>query len=91
MKMNKEYSFIIEHSAIKSLKKLQPKFIKQIVLKIFTLQNNPFPQDCKKLKGYDKGYRVDQGEYRILYTVEDEKIRIFKIGKRNDGEVYRNL
>ncbi|MEA5533201.1 type II toxin-antitoxin system RelE/ParE family toxin [Crocosphaera sp. XPORK-15E] len=89
--MSKEYSFIIEYSARKSLKNLQPKFIKQIVFKIFTLQDNPFPQDCKKLKGYEKGYRVDQGEYRILYTVEDDKIRVFKIGKRNDGEVYRNL
>ncbi|GBF79628.1 type II toxin-antitoxin system RelE family toxin [Aphanothece sacrum] len=89
--MNKEYSFIIESSARKSLKNLQPKFIKQIVFKIFTLQDNPFPQDCKKLKGYEKGYRVDQGEYRILYTVENDKIRIFKIGKRNDDEVYQNL
>lgn len=89
--MSKEYSLIIEYSARKILKKFQLKFIKQIVFKIFTLQDNPFPQDCKKLKGYDKAYRVDQGEYRILYTVEDDKIRIFKIGKRNDDEVYQNL
>jgi mRNA interferase RelE/StbE len=89
--MIKEYSFIIEHSARKSLKNLQPKFIKQIVFKIFTLLDNPFPQDCKKLKGYAQGYRLDQGEYRILYTVENDKIRVFKIGKRNDDEVYQNL
>ncbi|MBL1210857.1 type II toxin-antitoxin system RelE/ParE family toxin [Geminocystis sp. GBBB08] len=89
--MNKENSLIIEYSARKSLKNLQPKFIKQIVFKIFTLQDNPFPQDHKKLKGYDKGYRVDQGEYRILYRIEDDKIRVFKIGKRNDDEVYQNL
>jgi mRNA interferase RelE/StbE len=91
MKMSKEYSLIIEHSARKSLKNLQPKFIKQIVFKIFTLQDNPFPQDSKKLKGFEDSYRVDQGEYRILYTVEDDKIRVFKIGKRNDDEVYQNL
>ncbi len=89
--MNKEYSLIIDYSARKSLKKLQPKFVVQIVFKIFSLQENPFPQDYKKLKGYEGGYRVDQGEYRILYTVEDDKIRVFKIGKRNDDEVYRNL
>lgn len=89
--MSKEYSLIIEHSARKSLKNLQPKFIKQIVFKIFTLQDNPFPQDSKKLKGFEDSYRVDQGEYRILYTVDDDKIRVFKIGKRNDDEVYQNL
>ena len=89
--MSKEYSLIIEYSARKSIKKLQLKFIKQIVFKIFTLQDNPFPQDYKQLKGYNKAYLVDQGEYRILYTVEDDKIRVFKIGKRNDDEVYKNL
>jgi mRNA interferase RelE/StbE len=89
--MSKEYSLMIETSARKSLKALQPKFIKQIVFKIFTLQDNPFPQDCKKLKGYQRGYRVDQGEYRILYTVEEDRVRIFRIGKRNDDEVYQNL
>jgi mRNA interferase RelE/StbE len=89
--MSKEYSLIIEHSARKSFKNLEPKFIKQIVFKIFMLQDNPFPQDYKKLKGYKEAYRVDQGEYRILYTVSDDKIRIFKIGKRNDDEVYKNL
>ena len=89
--MSKEYSLIIEYSVRKSLKKLPPKFIKQIVFKIFTLQDNPFPQDYKKLKGFNKAYRVDQGEYRILYTIEDDKIRVFKVGKRNDNEVYKNL
>lgn len=82
---------IIEYSARKSLKKLQPKFLKQIVFKIFTLQDNPFPQDYKKLKGHNQAYRVDQGEYRILYTIEDNQIRIFRISKRNDDEVYKNL
>jgi mRNA interferase RelE/StbE len=91
MTMSKEYSLMIEPSARKSLKDFQPKFIKQIVFKIFTLQDNPFPQDSKKLKGYEGGYRVDQGEYRILYTVEEDRVRIFRIGKRNDDEVYQNL
>jgi mRNA-degrading endonuclease RelE of RelBE toxin-antitoxin system len=39
----------------------------------------------------EDSYRVDQGEYRILYTVDNDKIRVFKIGKRNDDEVYQNL
>jgi mRNA interferase RelE/StbE len=46
-----------------------------------------------ELKGYEGGYRVDQGEYRILYTIDDENqlVDVFRIGKRNDGEVYRNF
>jgi len=89
--MNKEYLLLIEKSVLKTLNSLPLKPYKQVTMKLFSLQKNPFPQDSKKLKGFDKSYRVDQGEYRILYLVEDDKIRVFKIGKRNDDEVYQNL
>ncbi|GBF81628.1 type II toxin-antitoxin system RelE family toxin [Aphanothece sacrum] len=89
--MNKTYFLQIDKVAIKALDNLLLKIYKQVTMKLFLLQKNSFPQDCKKLQGYERGYRVDQGEYRILYMVEDDKIRVFKIGKRNDDEVYRNL
>jgi mRNA interferase RelE/StbE len=43
------------------------------------------------LKGNPGIYRVDQGEYRILYTIEEDAVEVFRVGKRNDGEVYENL
>lgn len=61
------------------------------MIKVLALQADPKPQDCKALKGYPGGDRVDQGEYRILYTIEGQTVSIFRVGKRNDGEVYRNL
>jgi mRNA interferase RelE/StbE len=76
---------------VKALDALPQKVFKQVVLKLFALQGNPKPQDCKKLKGYPNGYRVDQGKYRILYTIEENEVRVFRVGKRNDSEVYRNL
>jgi mRNA interferase RelE/StbE len=60
-------------------------------LKIFSLQENPLPQDFKLLKGKSDFYRVDQGEFRILYTIAEDEVQIFRVGKRNDDEVYRNL
>lgn len=89
--MSKQYLLLIEKSVLKMLNELPLKPYKQVTMKLFSLSKTPFPQDCKKLKGFEGAYRVDQGEYRILYTVEEDKIRIFKIGKRNDDEVYRNL
>ena len=91
--MTERYSLIIAKTAEKELLKLQPKFYKQIASKIFSLQSNCQPHDCKALEGYENGYRVDQGEYRILYTIDEESksIQVFRVGKRNDGEVYRNL
>jgi mRNA interferase RelE/StbE len=87
----KTYSLQIGKPAVKSLKALELKPFKQVMVKILSLQSDPKPQDCKALKGYPGGYRVDQGEFRILYTIEGNTISIFRVGKRNDGEVYRNL
>jgi mRNA interferase RelE/StbE len=89
--MADSFSLRIAKPAVKFLKDLPLKDFKQVMIKVISLQSDSRPNDCKALKGYPGGYRVDQGEYRILYTFEDETINIFRIGKRNDGEVYRNL
>lgn len=64
--------------------------------KIFRLSQDPCPHDSEELRGYRdpevpgrKGFRVDQGEYRILYTMNsvDQVVTIFRVGHRR--EVYR--
>jgi mRNA interferase RelE/StbE len=62
-----------------------------VVKKIFSLQTEPRPQDCKPLQGYPGCYRADQGEYRILYRMGESEVEVFRVGKRNDDEVYENL
>lgn len=91
MNESDRYALRIAKTAEKDLIVLPPKIFKQVVGKLLSLQGEPHPQDCKALKGYPGGYRVDQGEYRILYTIEEGEVRVFRVGKRNDGEVYRNL
>jgi mRNA interferase RelE/StbE len=72
---------------------LQPKIAAQISKKVLSLNLDPFPADSKKLKGYDKYYRVDSGEYRIVYTFNStaDLIEIILVGKRNDDEIYKKL
>lgn len=54
------------------------------------MADNPRPNGCKKLKDFkidDKeAYRVRQGHYRIINTVEDEILVIYvaKVGHRKD-------
>ena len=71
---------------------LPPKQFRQVVTTVFRLLTEPYPHDSKQLKGYSY-YRVDIGEYRIVYDVDvdDDDLRIVLIGKRNDDEVYRQL
>ena len=92
-KPRERYALRIARTAEKDLLDLQIKQFAQVAKKIFSLQGNPKPQDCKQLKGYLGGYRVDSGEYRILYTIDLELkvVDVFRVGKRKDDEVYRNL
>ena len=95
--MSNQYLLLIDKSVAKQLQKFPAKQYKQIVVKLLSLASNPQPQDCKALKGIEGGYRVDSGEYRILYYLIESKneqrgqVQIFRVGKRNDNEVYRNL
>lgn len=49
----------------------------------------PYPHDAKHIHGHPGYRRVDVGEYRIIYAVEADTVKVAVIGKRNDDEVYR--
>lgn len=72
---------------------LQPKIAAQIAKKVLTLNVDPLPNDSKQLIGYPGYYRVDSGEYRIIYNFnpEEDLVEIILVGKRNDDEVYKKL
>ena len=69
---------------------LPPKQFRQVVNKVLALMDDPEPADSLQLKG-QPFRRADIGEYRIVYRVEADCLRVALIGKRNDGEVYRKL
>lgn len=59
-----------------------------ILTRTGSLENNPRPPGCKKLHG-NMGYRLRQGVYRILYTIDDSArlVRVYRI--RHRREAYR--
>ena len=75
------------------LKGLQPKVAAQIAKKTLSLNIDPLPADSKQLKGYIGYYRVDCGEYRIVYRFQpkEDLVEIILVGKRNDDDVYKKL
>ncbi len=83
------YELFIKSSAAKELEAVGRKSDRtRIVDKIYTLKVDPRPQGCEKLTGQDR-YRVRQGQFRILYVVDDNErvVTVVKIGHRRD--VYR--
>ena len=83
-----EYRITIKRSAAKELEDIPRKNLRRIVKRIRALAEDPRPQGSQKLSGQEH-YRVRQGNYRIVYSVDDEdsRIDIVKIGHRR--EVYR--
>lgn len=84
------YKLSIKRSAARELEALAQKADRQrLVARIEALGSNPRPQGCEKLAGYADRYRVRQGDYRVVYSVDDAEhiVLIVKIGHRR--EVYR--
>jgi len=83
-----KYRIYIKPTAVKELKKIPKRDVSKTIDKIRSLSSNPRPPGCEKLST-DEKYRIRQGRYRIVYSVEDGKlvIIVIKIGHRKD--VYR--
>jgi mRNA interferase RelE/StbE len=81
---------LLTKDSLKFLDGLPAKQFRQIMLRALNLLDNPRPPDSKPLTGYPF-WRNDIGEYRIVYDVHGDTLRILVVGKRNDSEVYKDL
>jgi mRNA interferase RelE/StbE len=84
------YSVVIKTSAVKEIERIASvDDRRRVVEKIQSLADNPRPRGCEKLVGEER-YRVRQGVYRIIYSIEDERliVHVVKVGHRRD--VYRH-
>jgi mRNA interferase RelE/StbE len=80
---------LIKPSAVKDIEAIPLKRDRQrVVERISKLAEDPCPFGSEKISGQDK-YRVRQGRYRILYSIEDQDllVQVVKVGHRKD--VYR--
>lgn len=83
------YSIFIKPSAVKEIESIGSKRDRQqIVALIGKLADNPRPSGCEKLSGQDK-YRVRQGSYRIVYSIEDYNLTVYVVKVGHCKDVYR--
>ena len=82
------YRIEVKRSAAKEVAGLPKADCQRVVAKLQALADEPRPHGCEKLTG-DEKYRVRQGNYRILYEIDDDArtITIVKVGNRK--EIYR--
>ncbi|MFN2304392.1 MAG: type II toxin-antitoxin system RelE family toxin [Anaerolineales bacterium] len=82
------YKIFFKKSVEKDFKVIPKKDLAKILERIEALAEDPRPPGCEKLSGRQK-YRLRQGRYRILYSVQDDELTIWvvKVGHRKD--IYR--
>ncbi len=82
------YSVFIKPSAVKELEGTPRRDRQRLAQRIRTLSADPRPSGCEKLLGEEK-YRIRQGNYRVVYAIDDDQrlVIVVKIGHRR--EVYR--
>jgi mRNA interferase RelE/StbE len=78
----------IKPSAVKEIESLPKSDRARVVKRIQGLAADARPPGSEKLSGEDK-YRVRQGQFRVVYSIDDKEraVVVVKVGHRRD--VYR--
>ena len=81
------YRIELRPAALRSLRKLDPHVRRRIQGAIALLAEDPRPPNARKLKGRD-AFRVRTGSYRVIYTIEDDKLLIVVVTLGHRRDVY---
>jgi mRNA interferase RelE/StbE len=84
------YEIRITDAAAKEIDTLPRKKDRQAVVgRILGLAEDPRPPGYMKLSGHEALYRIRQGPYRIVYTIEDDCLVVIVIRVADRKEAYR--
>ncbi len=83
-----KYRIELKKSVQKDFESIPRKDLQRIVAAIGSLSDNPRPPQSKKLSGLEQ-YRLRQGNYRILYSIQDDVLIVFVVAVGHRKEIYR--
>jgi mRNA interferase RelE/StbE len=84
------YKVLIKKSAAKELEAIAGKKDRaRITQRILALSENPRPAGVEKLSGTTEKYRIRQGNFRILYEIQDNVLIVYIVQIGDRKEVYR--
>jgi mRNA interferase RelE/StbE len=82
------YTITFARSARKELESLPASLIRRIVPRIDGLAKNPRPAGCRKIKGGLDLWRIRIGDYRVVYSINDETRIVDVIRVRHRSKAY---
>ena len=81
-----QYKVEIDKRAVKFISK-QPK--PQQIRLFKAIYRLPFVGDIKAMKGHEGFYRLRVGDYRVIYTVNNQVLLVQVIEIGNRGDIYK--
>jgi len=84
------YTVTYTNRARRDLKRLPPETARRIIRAVAGLREDPYPQ-VRKLAGFSRTpvYRLRVGEYRVVLTIEDERLLILVLEAGHRSGIYR--
>ncbi len=83
-----EYKVYFKESVEKDISTIPKKDLQKILRRIEILSQDPRPQGHEKLTGQER-YRIRQGNYRIVYSIQDQELTVWVVKVGHRKEVYR--
>jgi mRNA interferase RelE/StbE len=83
------YRVDVAKHAQRQIRNLAPQIQTRVMTRILALGNNPRSADVKRLAGEDDLYRIRVGDYRVIYTIEDDVLLVLVVSVGHRSEIYR--
>ena len=82
------YQVTVTPPANKAIARFPLSVRARIAERLLSLADDPRPHGSLKLQGED-AYRIRVGDYRIIYTIEDDRLLVLVVDVGHRGDVYR--
>jgi mRNA interferase RelE/StbE len=84
-----EYKVVFARSARRELEGLEASVARRIIARVETLTTNPRPPGCVKLQGAADLWRIRIGDYRVVYSIDDDASLVDIRVVRHRRDLYR--
>ncbi len=85
------YKVVFKPSVEKDLRGLPQAVVVRVLDHAEQLREDPFPRGSRKLTGAERLYRVRIGDYRMIYSADQERREIIVQYVRHRRDAYRQL
>ena len=82
------YRIEFKPSVRKDLKGIPKRDVERILLVVDGLAENPIPTGSRKLASRE-AWRLWMGRYRVIYTIDDERVTVLVVKVGHSKEAYR--